>query len=241
MGYGIKVIAEGAYACFTRPEMKVERVSYDVPTPSAMEGLLKSVYWKPAIRYVIDQIVVYNAIDFINIRRNELNDKVALSAIQAQMKGNPDAEPMIYADESRNQRASMLLKNVRYGIAFHFELTGLCDEREDEKKHYNIMLRRLQNGQRFRQPCFGCSEFPVSRLTLVDSFDLNEVDPLLRNANDVDLGYMLYRMHYQDGGKPINDDWDDPKFSDKATATFYRPHMVRGVIDVQKYRGKELC
>lgn len=241
MGYGIKVIAEGAYACFTRPEMKVERVSYDVPTPSAMEGLLKSVYWKPAIRYVIDQIVVYNPIDFINVRRNEVKSKVTLSAIQAQMKGDTNADPVIYADESRNQRASMLLKNVRYGIAFHFELTGLSDECEDEKKHFNIMLRRLRNGQQFRQPCFGCSEFPVSRLTLVESFDLSEVDTSLRSAEDVDLGYMLYRMRYEDGGKPINNDWDDPKFSDKAKATFYRPHMVHGVIDVQKYRGNELC
>ena len=241
MGYGIKVIAEGAYACFTRPEMKIERVSYDVPTPGAMEGLLKSVYWKPAIRYVIDQIVVYNPIDFINIRRNEVKNKVTLSAIQSQMKGDNNADSVIYADESRNQRASMLLKNVRYGIAFHFELTGICDESDDEKKHFNIMLRRLRNGQQFRQPCLGCSEFPVSRLTLVESFDLCEVDESLRSAEDVDLGYMLYHMRYEDAGKPINDDWENPKFSDKATATFYRPHMMRGVIDVQKYRGKELC
>jgi CRISPR-associated protein Cas5d len=241
MGYGIKVIAEGTYACFTRPEMKVERVSYDVPTPGALEGLLKSVYWKPAIRYVIDQIVVYNPIDFINIRRNEVKSKVSLSAVQAQMRGDPDADPTIYADESRNQRATMLLKNVRYGIAFHFELTGLVEEEADEKKHYNIILRRLRNGQHFRQPCFGCSEFPVSRLTAVESFDLSEVDASLRHAGDVDLGYMLYRMNFEDGGKPVNGDWDNPKFSDKATASFYRPHMVQGVIDVQKYRGNELC
>jgi len=241
MGYEFKIIAEGPYACFTRPEMKVERVSYDVPTPGALEGMLKSVYWKPSIRYVIDQVVVFNPIDFINIRRNEVKDKVLLSAVRAQMKGDPKADPRIYADESRSQRAAMLLKNVRYGVAFHFQPSGVKDGDADEKKHYNILLRRLRAGQHFRQPCFGCGEFPVSRLTLVDDFDLSGVSPEIREAGDVDLGFMLYRMRFEDGGVPVNGDWDAPKFSDKATAEYYRPHMVNGVIDVQKYRGDGIC
>ncbi|MBQ9877159.1 MAG: type I-C CRISPR-associated protein Cas5, partial [Campylobacter sp.] len=70
-----KIVVSGDFACFTRPELKVERVSYDVPTPSALEGLLKSIYWKPAIRYDIDEIVVFNPINFINIRRNEIKEK----------------------------------------------------------------------------------------------------------------------------------------------------------------------
>ena len=91
MSFGFKIMAEGDYACFTRPEMKVERVSYDWPTPSALEGMLKSIYWKPAIRYVIDKIVVFNKIEFANIRRNEVKEKMTLS-IKALLPEEPKAE-----------------------------------------------------------------------------------------------------------------------------------------------------
>lgn len=241
MSYGFKIVVEGDYALFTRPEMKAERVSYDVPTVSAMEGLIKCVYWKPAIRIVIDKIVVFNPIRFINIRRNELKSKVLLSSVKAQMKGEKDAA--LYADDERTQRAGMLLKNVKYGIEFHFEMTGLQSEHDDEsdEKHYNIMLRRLKKGQHFRQPCLGCREFSVSRLELVDEFDLTQVDKELKG--DIDLGYMLYGMRFKDGGKPVNGDWENPKFSDEADAMYYRPHMIDGVIDVKAYRdrGEILC
>ncbi len=240
MGYGFKIIVSGPYASFNRPEMKVERVSYDVPTPGALEGMLKSVYWKPSMRYVVDQIVVFNRIDFMNVRRNEVKDKVLLRAVQGQMRGG-DADPSIYAAESRSQRAAMVLRNVRYGVAFHFETTGLQESPGDAEKHYNIILRRLRGGQHFRQPCFGCGEFPVAKMELVDSFDLSEVCEEIRAAGDVDLGYMLYRMRFEDGGVPVNKNWDAPKFSDKAAPEFYRPHMVGGVIDVQKYRGVPPC
>ena len=129
MGYGFKVMLEGDYACFTRPELKVERVSYDVPTPGALEGVLKSVYWKPAIRYVIDKIIVFHPIDFMNVRRNEVKDKVLYSAVKNQMNGR-GGDPCIYTSENRSQRASMILKNVKYGVEFHFELTGLKSEQE---------------------------------------------------------------------------------------------------------------
>ena len=241
MSYGFKILIEGEYALFTRPEMKAERVSYDVPTVSAMEGLVKCIYWKPAIRIVIDKIVVFNPIRFINIRRNELKSKLPLNSVKEQMKGEKDA--VLYADEERTQRAGMLLKNVKYGVEFHFEMTGLQSEHEDEseEKHYNIMLRRLKKGQHFRQPCLGCREFSVSRLELVDEFDLTQVDKELKG--DIDLGYMLYGMRFKDGGKPVNGDWENPKFSDEADAMYYRPHMIDGVIDVKAYRdrGEILC
>ena len=92
MSYGFKIIVTGDYACFSSPEMKVERVSYDVPTPSALEGLIKSVYWKPAVRYQINKIVVFNPIEFTNIRRNEVKDKLLLSSVKKQMKGGDSAE-----------------------------------------------------------------------------------------------------------------------------------------------------
>lgn len=242
MSYGFKLMVEGDYACFTRPELKVERVSYDVPTPGALEGLLKSIYWKPAIRYVVDKIIVFQAIDFVNIRRNEVKDKVLLSAVKSQMN-KKGGDPCIYAAESRSQRASMVLKNVKYGIEFHFELTGLrCDQENDgENKHYNIIKRRLEKGQYFRTPCLGCSEFPVKCLELVDEFDEKLISREILEMGDVDLGYMSYKVMFADEGRPVNDDWENPRFSDRASTVYYRPHMVGGVIDVRKYREEIRC
>lgn len=242
MGYGFKVMIEGDYACFTRPELKVERVSYDVPTPGALEGLLKSVYWKPAIRYVIDKIIVYNPIDFINIRRNEVKEKISYDKVKSQMNGKGKA-PCINTSEVRSQRASMILKNVKYGVEFHFELTGIKsdEEGEGENKHYNIIKRRLEKGQYFRTPCLGCSEFPVKRIELVQEFDENLISSAILDMGDVDLGFMSYRLEFSDKGKPINNDWENPKFSDDASAVYYRPHMINGIIDVKKYREELRC
>lgn len=244
MSFGFKVMAEGDYACFTRPEMKVERVSYEWPTPSALEGMLKSVYWKPAIRYVIDKIVVFNKIEFANIRRNEVNEKIHVKTVKKQMK-NRDVDICIYTNEkkSRNQRAAMVLKNVKYGIQFHFELTGLKNDHDDEceEKHFNIIKRRLEKGQFFRVPCFGCAEFPVKRLELVDDFDYNLISDEIISMGEIDYGFMLYGPKFADGGKPLNDDWEAPIFSDKAVAEFYRPKMIKGIIDVAKYREARLC
>ena len=214
MSYGFRIMVEGDYACFTRPELKVERVSYDVPTPGAMEGLLKSIYW----------------------------NKVLLSAVKNQMKGK-GADPCIYTSESRSQRAAMVLKNVKYGIEFHFEMTGerSDNEDEDEKKHFNIIKRRLEKGQCFRTPCLGCSEFPAKRIELVDEFDESLISEAVIRMGDVDLGFMSYRVEFEDGGKPVNGDWENPKFSDKASTIYYRPHMVKGVIDVRKYREELRC
>lgn len=239
MSYGFKIMITGDFAMFNRPEMKVERVSYDVPTVSAIEGIIKSVYWKPAIRVVVDKIIVFNPIKFINIRRNEVKNKVGLSNVRGQMKGTND--PTIYTSEDRTQRASMVLKDVKYGVEFHFELTGLKSDHEDEseEKHYNIMLRRLRNGQHFRQPCLGCREFSVKSLELVEDFDLSQVDESLKG--EIDLGYMLYRLEFEDGGKPLNNDWENPRFSDNANALYYRPKMIDGVIDVNKYRRDKKC
>lgn len=235
-------MVEGDYACFTRPEMKVERVSYDVPTPSALVGMLKSIYWKPAIRYVIDKIVVFSPIQFMNVRRNEVKDKLPLSAVNGQMK-DASKDISIYSDESRTQRASLLLKNVRYGVEFHFEMTGIQSDHDDEskEKHFNIMKRRLEKGCHFRTPCLGCSEFPVRRIELVENFPLSEIAPEILAMGDTDFGFMLYGMKFRDGGIPVNGDWKHPVFSDSAEALFYRPHMVGGIIDVKKYAEGILC
>lgn len=240
MSFGFKIIVEGDYACFTRPEMKVERVSYDVPTPCALEGLIKSIYWKPAIKIIIDKIIVFNKINFINIRRNEVKQKVSINTVKKQMKGNT-VTPQIITKDNINQRAGMILKKVRYGIEFHFELTGIRSDNEDEnkEKHYNIMLRRLKNGQCFRQPCLGCREFSVKKIELVENFPYNEISKELKG--DIDLGFMLYEMEFEDKGKPLNNDWNNPKFSDKASAKYYRPHMINGIIDVNRYKEGMKC
>ncbi|MBR4318867.1 MAG: type I-C CRISPR-associated protein Cas5 [Oscillospiraceae bacterium] len=242
MSLKIRVIAEGDYALFCRPEMKSERVSYDVPTVSALEGLIKCVYWKPAFRICIDKIIVFNPIHFTNIRRNEVKSKVSLSAVKAQMKGK--GSPVLYADEERSQRASMLLRDVKYGIEFHLEMTGFQCEKEDEnvKKHYHIMMKRLQSGKCFRQPCLGCREFSVKKLEMIPEdadFDYSQISPELKG--DTDLGFMLYRMKFADRGIPKNHDWENPQFSDKADALYYRPHMIDGVIDVNRYRRDAIC
>ena len=141
MSFGIKIIVEGDYACFTDPASKVERVSYKVPTPGAVEGILKCVYWKPAIRYVVDELVVFNPITYVNVRRNELKEKVSYQAVKQQMNGRGD--PIMYASEQRTQRSAMVLRNVKYGISAHFELTGLKSDHADEDYIFPILDRRI--------------------------------------------------------------------------------------------------
>lgn len=229
-----RIIVKADYALFTRPEMKVERVTYPVPTPSALEGMLKSIYWKPSIRYVIDRIVVFRPITYANIRRNEVKCKVSLKKIKDQMRGgNNDAT--IYTSDCINQRSSLLLKDVQYGVEFHFELTGIRSEREvnGNVKHAEIIKRRLEKGQFFRVPFMGCREFPIKELYLVDNFSLEDVDNSLMNTQD--LGNMLYGLKFHDDERK-SESWNTNYFSDDADAVYYHPFMENGVIDVQKYR-----
>lgn len=225
MGYGIKILIEGDYALFSRPEMKVERVSYDVPPPSALVGLISSIYWHPGVKYIIDRIHILKPIQFVNIRRNEVSEKLLPSAVKKQMDGLQN-DISIYTKESISQRASLLLKNVSYGVEVHFELTGEKDEEQTPEKCYNILLRRLRKGQHFVQPCLGCREFPA-RVILTEEIPASPI------TGDVDFGYMLYDLKYQKD--------KDGKVLDSADPRFYRPHMVNGVIDVAKYAGELLC
>src|SRR5690554_4815849 len=115
LGYGIRIKVWGDYACFTRPEMKVERVSYDVITPSAARGILESIYWKPQIRWIINRITVINPIRFTNIRRNEISKKASNPKAALVTDGGTDSLG-IFVDQERQQRASLLLRDVRYLI-----------------------------------------------------------------------------------------------------------------------------
>ena len=211
MGYGIKVEVWGDYALFTRPEMKVERVSYDVMTPSAARGLIESIYWKPAIYGVIDKIHVCNPIEFTNIRRNEVKSKLLSSTARSVMNGG-QKELFINTSADIQQRASMLLKNVRYIIEAHFELTEKAGETDTVEKHYNVALRRLRNGQYFHAPSMGCREFPAN-------FRLYE-DSRIQTAysGTKDLGFMLYEMDYSN--------------PEDIQPIFFRALMQDGTIDL---------
>jgi CRISPR-associated protein Cas5d len=189
MGYGITVRVRGAYALFTRPEMKVERVSYEVITPSAARGIIEAVYWKPAIRWVIDKIHVLSEIEFTNIRRNEVSDKASESEARRRMNGSTDPF-YISATDARQQRAAMVLKDVDYVIEAHFELTDKAGTEDTQEKHYNIILRRLRKGQHFHQPCLGTREFGA-RVELIE-------DGVIPKSllGDRDFGWMLYDLDF---------------------------------------------
>ena len=211
MGYGFKVELFGDYALFTRPEFKVERVSYDVITASAAKGILESIYWKPAIKYVIDRIHIYNKPEFTNIRRNEVSAKILASDAKRLMEGSEGVKGYINTKELVQQRASMVLKNVRYIVEAHFDITDKAGREDTKEKHYNIMLRRLRNGQFFHQPCFGCREFPAN-------FKLVEGEiPVSSITGEQELGYMLYDM-----------DFSNPE---NIIPMFIRAKMINGIID----------
>ena len=206
MSYGVKLKVWGDYALFTRLEMKVERVSYDVMTPSAARGILEAIYWKPAIRWVVDRIHVLKPIQFENIRRNELSNKASVSA-KIIKEGNQPVYQFI--EDDRQQRASLVLKDVAYVIEAHFELTGT--DSQDPGKHLGIFERRVRKGQCFHRPYFGCREFPVD-------FEWCETIPKSDLTGEQNFGYMLH----------------DIDFANEMRPQFFRAVMHNGVIDCRK-------
>src|SRR5262245_45003937 len=149
----------GDWACFTRPEMKVERVSYDVMTPSAARGILEAIHWKPAIRWVIDAVHVLKPVRFQSIRRNEVGAKVPARAAKVAMNRGGLKGLHLIVDENRQQRASMVLVDVAYVIDAHFERTARAAAEDSEGKHLDMFNRRAAKGQCFHQPCLGTREF----------------------------------------------------------------------------------
>ena len=147
-----------------------------------------------------------------------------------------DEERIYYARHKTSKEMTCHLSEQSKAIIGKYAKSDHADE--GEEKHYNILLRRLRNGQCFRQPVLGNREFSVRKIELVDSFDYSQVSDEL--MGDEDLGIMLYKMNFRDGGKPLNGNWDKPVFSDAADAVYYHPHIVNGVIDVKKYREEGL-
>lgn len=224
MAYGIKLHVWGDYACFTRPEMKVERVSYDVITPSAARGIVEAIYWKPAIRWVVDRIHVLKPVRFESIRRNELgNCKISTSKVKGAMKreNTQDLSFLIDDGDNRQQRASTLLRDVGYIIEAHFELTNKAGSDDSVGKHLDIFNRRARKGQFFHQPCLGNREFPAY-FSLIESdtgFPKSEL-----TSTTKDLGWMLHDIDFANGKEP----------------KFFRAELKNGVVDVPPFQSSEV-
>ena len=208
----IQVEVWGEYACFTRPEMKTERVSYDVMTPSAARGLLESIYWHPGLRWVIDRIYVCSPIRFTNIRRNEVKDTISARKVKTVMEKGA-GELYLAAPESIQQRAAMVLRDVHYVIDAHFEMTEQANSTDNPGKFQDIVKRRLERGQCYSMPYFGTREFPAN-FRRCDA--IPECPEELRGEKG--LGWMLWDMDYRD---PQN-----------ITPKFFRASLVDGVMTV---------
>ena len=205
-GFCLKV--SGDYACFTRPEMKVERVSYDVITPSAARGIFTAIFWKPAIRWRITKIEVLNPIRWTTVRRNEVS-----AVANDRSKG-------IFVEDVRQQRAGLILRDVKYRLWGEFDLVS---ETEDSAKYAAMFDRRASNGQYFMHPYLGCREFSCREIRLVKHPESETAKPIQETR---DLGFMLYDLDYSDlkDIKPM----------------FYRPKMVDGVIEVPHPDSEEV-
>lgn len=220
----IKLKVWGEYACFTRPEMKVERVSYDVITPSAARGVLEAIYWKPQIRWVVERLHVLKPIRFANIRRNEVSSKASAANARKAMNGKLTEPLALFIEENRQQRAATILQDVAYVIEARFEL---LDDSDPIEKHYNIVKRRAERGQYFHHPYLGCREFACDFDWIAGPIPESEL------TGEQDLGYVLHDIEFQ----PTDNKQYDTLCAHtgerrNALPHFFRATMKNGVIDV---------
>jgi CRISPR-associated protein Cas5d len=215
VAYGIKLHCWGEWACFTRPEMKVERVSYDVMTPSAARGIVEAIYWKPEIRWHIDRITVLRPIKFTSVRRNEVKEKIGAGTVAKAMKdGQGNLAFYVDEDDNRQQRATLMLREVGYIIEAHLEILS---GPENIAKHLDQFNRRARKGSCYTRPYLGCREFAANFALLEQESEVPVVDEKL--IGERDLGWMLH----------------DIDFADEMQARFFRAVMHDGVIEVPKF------
>ena len=226
---GIKLHVWGDFACFTRPEMKVERVSYDVITPSAARGVVEAIYWKPEIRWVVTKLHVLRPIRFTSLRRNEVGAKISAATATTAMKRGR-GKLGLNVEEDRQQRAATVLRDVAYAIEARFEIVG---GEENAGKHLDMFRRRAERGQCFTRPYLGTREFACD-FEWVDAVP-PAIDPDGELRGRRDLGFMLDDIDYL----------PDPKGTVveahrgerlRAEPRFYRAVMVDGTIDVEACR-----
>jgi CRISPR-associated protein Cas5d len=223
MAYGVRLHIWGDYACFTRPEMKVERVSYDIITPSAARGILEAIHWKPAIRWEVDKIHVLKPIRFESIRRNEVGSKISASKASGGMSRKSTEGLYSLIEEDRQQRASTVLRDVAYIIEAHFELTDKAGAEDNVGKHLDIFNRRARKGQCYQQPCMGVREFPAYFALLDEGASFPQCQ-LINEQKSRDLGWMLHDIDFADGMTPY----------------FFRAELVGGVVTVPVFNSDEV-
>ncbi len=214
MAIGVKVKVWGDYALFSRPELKVERCSYDVITPSAARGILEAIYWHPGLRWIIDKIYVNKPIKFTSVRRNEVKSKILASSV-LQVYNGGDKPLHISTKAEIVQRASLLLCDVEYVIEAHFVMTNNANETDNPGKFKDIVMRRLKRGECFHMPYFGCREFPANFCLCEDE----EVETAYDDVEEKDLGLMLFDMDYAD--------------KENIQPMFFRAVMKHGVLDLR--------
>lgn len=213
MSFGVKLHIWGDHACFTRPEMKVERVSYDVMTPSAARGVLEAIHWKPAILWVVEAIHVLNPIHFTSIRRNEVGAKIPAGSVKSAMnRGDTNGLGLAVA-ENRQQRAATVLVKPAYVIEAHFELTHKASEDDTAAKHIAMFNRRAVAGQCFHRPYLGTREFAAHFALVEDGLPDSALPADQRNR---DLGWMLHDIDHANDHTPY----------------FFRAALVDGVMAV---------
>ncbi|EIJ33768.1 type I-C CRISPR-associated protein Cas5c [Thiothrix nivea] len=211
----------GDFACFTRPEMKVERVSYDVITPSAARAVFEAILWKPAIRWQVRRIEVLKPIRWINLRRNEVGGVVPAGAVKSAMK-HGKGQLSLYVEEERQQRAGLFLRDVRYRLHADFEMLD-NNSANNPVKFAEMFKRRASKGQCFNQPYLGTREFSCD-FRLVEDAENIEIPAELQGRRE--LGWMLYDMDFTDANNPM------PRF--------FQASMDDGVIQVPAWDSEEV-
>ena len=211
MTYGVKLHIWGAYACFSRPEFKVERVSYDVITPSAARGIFEAIHWKPGMRWVIDRIHVLRPIRWETVCRNEVGRKASARRVSGTMRRGTTQGLHLLVEDERLYRATTWLRDVAYVIAAHFVM--VAGAHETEAKHLAMFKRRASRGQCFHRPYLGKREFAAD-FALVEGTAPESGLP--RAERDRDLGWMLHDIDHANGRMP----------------RFFRAKLDDGVIDV---------
>lgn len=205
----------GDLACFTRPEMKVERVSYDVMTPSAARGVLEAVLWKPAIRWEVTRIDVLNEIRFTSVRRNEVGAVVPIRSVTTAANGGGTLA--LYVEDERQQRAGILLREVAYVIHARFRMTHRAGPEDNAVKFRKMFARRVESGQCMMQPYLGCREFSAF-FGPVD--DASAPEPI---REDRELGWMLHDLEYRDG---------------RTEPRFFDARLENGILRVPPFPGE---
>ena len=215
MAYGVSLHVWGEYACFTRPEFKAERVSYDVITPSAARGILEAVHWKPAIRWVIDRIHVLMPIRFETVCRNEVGHMMAASKVSGAMRRRTTAGLPLLVEDDRLQRATTLLRDVGYVIEAHFVLTAAAEPLDTHAKHLAMFNRRASRGQCFHRPYLGTREWAADFAPVGEGMPMST---LPAEQRDRDLGWMLHDIDFANGHTP----------------RFFRAALRDGVVEVPR-------